>query len=167
MSTVPGWYKRRPYVHFDLPLNPTDANNYVGDPDKVAHHAFYPFLAYTLLTPRIKKAAPGSTKPFVKLPKERPISYPAHKDGYIFSYYKSKLEPLYEKWLYSNGLGQAVTAFRSSIRENNVTLAKQAFDFIKANPGCRIVATDVESFFNNINHETLKKIWARFLGKDE
>ena len=119
-------------------------------------------LTYQLLTPRIKELPPGSPRPFIKEPKARSISYPAHKDGYIFSYYKSILEYPYEDWLKGKGLGEAVTAFRS-IGENNITLAKKAFDFIKTDLNCQIVVTDVESFFANLNHELLKQTWARFL----
>ncbi len=158
----PPWYKRRPYIHFDLPLGPQNAASYVGDPDGVSHHPFYPLLSYEILTPHIKKT-PGAAQPFERTHKARLISYPSHKDGYIFSYYKSKLEAIYEDWVKAKGLAEAVTAFRST-GENNVTLAKKAFDFIKSNPGCLVVVTDVENFFNTINHEELKRIWARFLG---
>ncbi len=162
MTTNVPWYHSRHYIHFDLPLSEQAATNYVSDPDRIVHHAFYPFITYDLLTPRIKKIS-GAVKPFIKDPKHRPISYPAHKDGYIFSYYKRKLEDVYEEWLKEHGLGQAVTAFRAT-GENNVTLAKIAFDFVTRNPGCLIVATDVEKFFDTINHEQLKKTWSRFLG---
>ena len=162
MDDPKSWYVRKPYIHFDLPLGKKRAADYVSDPKRVSRHPFYPLLTYTLHTPRIKKSPAGSGKPFAKGSKTRPISYPAHKDGYIFSYYKSILESPYEEWLEANGLGQSVIAFRS-IGESNVTLAKKAFDFIKANPGCQIVATDVESFFDNLDHGQLKKTWAKFL----
>lgn len=162
MTTDLSWYRRRGYLHFDASLNLSDASSYVKDPNRVAEHAFYPFLAYDIFTPRMKKStnAAGS---FFNDPKIRGISYPAHKDGYIFSYYKFMLEALYENWLETHNLGKAVTAFRKT-GENNVTLAKSAFDFIAAHSGCHIVATDVESFFDTISHAELKKIWARFLG---
>ena len=163
MAKLKSWYVRKHYLHFDLPLGKTRATEYVTDPIRVSQHPFYPLMGYTLRTPRIKKCPRGSARPFVKESKNRPIAYPAHKDGYIFSYYKSILEGLYEEWLEVNGLEQAVIAFRS-IGENNVTLAKKAFNFIKANPGCQIVATDVESFFANLDHGQLKRTWARLLG---
>ena len=163
MKNTPAWYARKPYIHFDLPLGPQAAYEYVTDPQKVERHSFYPLLRYKLITPRIRRCPTGSAKPFVKDPKKRPISYPAHKDGYIYSYYKSLLEPRYEDWLRSNELGEAVTAFRR-IGENNLTLAKKAFDFIRSNPKCKIVVTDIESFFDNLDHDLLKKTWARFLG---
>ena len=129
----------------------------------VVSHPFYPLLTYQLLTPRIRKLPRGSGRPFVKEPKTRSIAYPAHKDGYIFSYYKSILECPYEHWLRGKSLGETVTAFRST-GENNVTLAQKAFEFIGRNRNCQIVVTDVESFFDSLNHELLRKTWARFLG---
>ena len=162
----PSWYRRRPYLHFDLPLSPEDADKYVRDAQRVGSHSFYPLLTYDLATPRIRKSQPSATTSFTKAFKHRNIAYPAHKDGYIFSYYKSILEPIYEKWLDSNGLSQSVTAFRGTTHENNVSLAKKAFEFIKNNPGCWIVATDVESFYDTIKHDELKNTWASFLGVD-
>ena len=162
MTTTRQWYAKRPYIHFDLPLSLEDATAYVSDPAKVTRHSFYPLLKYDLVTPRITKPPQGSPRLFVRQPKSRPIAYPAHKDGYIFSYYKAILEIKYEAWLRTEGLEEAVTAFRSN-GENNVTLAKKAFDFIRHNSNCQIVVTDVESFFDRINHRLLKAIWARFL----
>ena len=159
------WYVRKPYLHFDLPLGKTAAAKYVINPERVARHPFYPLLSYSLITPRIKKCPAGSPKPFVKEPKERVIAYPAHKDGYIFAYYRSLLEISYEKWLIDNRLERSVTAFRRGVG-NNITLSRTAFDFVKANPDSQIIATDVESFFDNIQHEHLKAIWAGFMGWD-
>ena len=165
MSESATWYSKKPYIHFDLPLFEKEAVNYASHPQRVVSHPFFPLLTYNLTTPRIKKCPPGSAKPFSKERKERTIAYPAHKDGYIFSYYKSLLERCYEEWLKSEDLGEVVTAFRkTAIGENNVTLAKKAFDFIEANPNCQIVVTDVESFFDKIDHEQLKNTWACFLG---
>ncbi len=165
MSRVTTWYDRKPYLHFDLPLSERKATEYVSDPERIARHPFYPFISYTLTTPRIRKSPPGGSKPFANEPKERLIAYPAHKDGYIFAYYKTKLEIPYEAWLKSKGLDNTVTAFRRT-GANNITLAKKAFGFIADNPGCQIVVTDVESFFDNINHQQLKEIWARFQDSD-
>ena len=163
MTTSPPWYKRKPYIHFDLPLSRQRVIDYVTDPKRVAEHSFYPVLGYNLTKPRIKRCPPGSPKPFIKDPKVRPIAYPAHMDGNIFSYYKALLEPLYEHWLLENYLSDAVTAFRS-IGENNLTLSKKALDFIAANPDCQIVVTDIEAFYERIDHKTLRQVWARFLG---
>jgi hypothetical protein len=156
------WYKRKPYIHFDVSLSEKSAVAYATDPQKVASHPFYPLFTYTLTTPRIKKLPEGSEHRFEKDCKRRTIAYPAHKDGYILSYYKSILEKFYEDWLQVNSLSESVTAFRST-GENNVSLARKAFDFIKETPNCRIFITDVESFFDTLDHQVLKGIWSRFL----
>ena len=157
------WYVRKPYLHFDYPLNKAGAISYVSNPQRVRRHPFYPLLSYSLITPRITKCPAGSPESFIKTSKMRPIAYPAHKDGYIFSYYRQLIEVHYENWLKGNHLEQAVTAFRRGVG-NNVTLSKNAFDFIKSNTGCQIIATDVVSFFDQISHYHLKAIWARFIG---
>ena len=165
MTSTTQWYARKPYLHFDLPLSKRKAAEYVSDPERIERHPFYPFLSCMLITPRIRRSPPGCSKRFINEPKKRNIAYPAHKDGYIFAYYKARLEAPYEGWLKVQGLDQAVTGFRRT-GENNITLAKKAFDFIAANPDCQVIATDVESFFDNINHQQLKVIWARFLDTD-
>ena len=165
MRTVsdPPWYSRKPYIHFDLPLSKQRVVEYVTNPQKITRHSFYPLLGYDLTRQRIRRCPPDSLRPFTKDPKVRPIAYPAHMDGSIFSYYKSLLETPYEDWLLENGLGDSVTAFRS-VGENNLTLSLKAIDFIAAQPDCQIVVTDIESFFGNLDHKILKKVWARFLG---
>lgn len=163
-NSSPQWYKRKPYIHFDRPLSKQRVIDYVTNPENVARHSFYPLLGYALTKPRIRRCPPGSPKSFIRDPKVRPIAYPAHMDGNIFSYYKSLLETPYEDWLSENGLIDAVTAFRS-IGENNLTLSKKAVDFIAVHPDCQIVVTDIEAFYENLDHKILKQIWARFLGE--
>ena len=159
------WYSRKPYLHFDVPLTREQAARLVTDPCRVATHPFYPFLTYELVTPRMKKTSSGANRPYKRDNKVRPISYPAHKDGYIFSYYKAYLEKKYESWVGDHGLGQSITAFRAT-GENNISLAQRAFRYVESNPNHTIVVSDVESFFPNINHVLLKDIWATFLGDD-
>ncbi len=164
MDETHTWYKRKPYIHFDLPLPKQKVIDYVTDPHKVAHHPFYPLLGYTLTKTKRKRLPRGSPTKFTKECKERPIRYPAHMDGNIFSYYKSLLEKFYEDWLLANDLSDAVTAFRPSTHENNLTLSKKAFDFIAKHPECQIVVTDVEAFYETLDHKILKRTWAHFIG---
>ena len=159
------WYSRKPYLHFDVSLNRELAETLVKDQSMVASHAFYPFLTYDLVTPRMRKASSSAEPPFVREKKIRPISYPAHKDGYIFAYYKALLEKNYESWISGHGLSGSVTAFRA-IGEDNISLAQRAFECVASNPNHSIVVSDVKSFFPNISHSLLKDIWARFLGGD-
>ena len=162
------WYKRKSYPHFDLPLSKKAAERLLVDFRAEPSHAFHPLIAYKISTPRIRKNPltrkvardPGTGRP-IQSKKERPIAYPSHTDGYIFSYYKSLLEVPYERWLKENDLGESVTAFRR-LKKNNITLAKEVFDYIEVNPACRIIATDVEGFFEHIDHQVLKDIWKKF-----
>lgn len=162
MSQANQWYAKKLYPHFDLPLSESEASGYVSNVQEIARHPFYPLIQYTLTRPRIKKMTSESGKTFVKDSKLRTIAYPSHKDGYIFAYYKSLLEGPYEAWLNANALNETVTAFRS-INQNNITLATKAFDFVKRHPRCEIIATDIESFFDKIDHAILKQVWQRFL----
>ena len=46
-----------------------------------------------------------------------------------------------------------------------MSLARKAFEFIKSNPGWEILVTDVEAFFDNVDHQILKDIWGQFIGQ--
>ena len=165
MNNSSSWYVKKPYLHFDLPWGEARAKKYVTNAKKVIRHPFYPFLRYDLVTPRVGIQPQGSS-PIAPNDKHRQISYPAHKDGYIFSYYKSQLEPKYETWLAANELTEAVTAFRST-GKNNIALAKEAFKFVAQSGDCDIYVTDVASFFDTIDHVVLKDKWARQLEEQE
>ena len=167
------WYKRKSYPHFDLPLSKKAAISLVHRFRNGEAHGFHPLVTYNLITPRTRKdpqtrkvARDSQTGQPIKYKKCRPIAYPSHRDGYIFSYYKSLLEHPYENWLTNNSLGESVTAFRS-LKKNNIRLAKEVFDFIQSNPVCKIIATDVEGFFEHIDHQILKETWKTLLSLDK
>ncbi len=162
MPQASQWYSKKPYPHFDLPLSEFAATEFVSNAQAIARHPFHPLIQYSLTRPRIKKVETENGRKLIKEPKTRTIAYPSHKDGYIFACYKGLLEGPYEAWLNANALNETVTAFRS-INQNNITLAKKAFDFVRLHPGCEIIATDIESFFDQIDHAILKQVWQRFL----
>lgn len=155
------WYKCKPYSHFDTPLTLEDATRLVKSPNLVAKHAFYPLIRYSLKHRRLRVTEGQKPERDLKL---RDISYPAHKDGYIFSYYKYLLNQPYEEWVSSNCLSEAVTAFRKTSK-NNIKLARDAFETIKNMPECAILATDIEKYFDRIDHNLLKQKWCQFLGE--
>ena len=81
------WYKPRGYVHFDSPLSIKAAEKLATSPNAVAGHPFYPLLRYTVESQKIEKNRAGLA---VKKPiKQRPISFAAHADAHIYSYYGS------------------------------------------------------------------------------
>ncbi|MBS0354503.1 MAG: group II intron reverse transcriptase domain-containing protein [Proteobacteria bacterium] len=155
------WYKPRGYVHFDSPLSLKTAEKLVTSPNTVACHAFYPLLRYTVESQKIEKNPTGMA---VKRPiKKRPISFAAHADAHIYSYYGSVLSSLYEARLKELGIEQSVLAFRA-LRKSNIHFANDAFELIKKMGQCVAFATDISGFFDNLEHRHLKKVWASLLG---
>jgi RNA-directed DNA polymerase len=156
------WYKPRGYVHFDSPLGLKAAEKFVSDPKSIAVHSFYPLLRYQVETQKIKKNALGVA--VSKPPKKRDISFAAHADAHIYSYYGSLLSGRYEERLKQLGLADSVLAFRP-LGKSNIGFANDAFELIKAMGECVAFATDITGFFDNLDHRHLKKSWADLLSQ--
>jgi RNA-directed DNA polymerase len=154
-----GWYIPRPYAHFDRPLPFDVAKAYVTDPVRVQQHSFHPFIDFEIVQRRYKvrgqSAEIGS--------KRRPIGIPSHVDGYVFAYYAKMLGERYEEYLVGNSLGECVLAYRRGLG-SNIDFANAAFDEIGRRNRCMAMAFDLEKFFETIDHEILKRNWARLLG---
>lgn len=67
-----GWYLRKLYPHFDVPLSFNAAKGFVEDANQIASHAFLPFLSYTKQVRRFRG-------PEDKTIKRRPIETVAEK----------------------------------------------------------------------------------------
>lgn len=155
------WYRSRTYLHFDLPINIKKASKLVSDSELVSKHAFYPLIHYSIEVKKIGKDP--LTKRVIELePKLRPISYPAHLDSHIYSYYAKILNFHYEKKLKKNGLNDSILAFRT-LGKSNVDFALNAFDEVKKAGECCVVALDVSKFFDTLNHQFLKQEWCNLL----
>ncbi|WP_305821604.1 antiviral reverse transcriptase Drt2 [Massilia brevitalea] len=154
------WYRRRGYPHFDHPISYGDAKRIVKDPNQVARHSFYPFVEFSLQTFKLKKD-PVTSK-LKRVGKTRPIAYASHVDSHIYSYYSLKLAKQYEKTISHYGLGEAVLAFRA-LGKNNIEFAANAFDVIRGHGDCYVLAFDISGFFDNLDHQILKQMWARVL----
>lgn len=155
------WYRPRGYVHFDVPLGQIAAEKLVTNAEVVASHAFYPLLRYTVETQKIEKNK-STGLVTVKAPKKRPISFAAHADAHIYSYYALLMTDPYEKQLRSTGLDASVLAFRA-LGKSNIQFANDAFELIKQMGNCVAFATDITGFFDNLDHNHLKKAWAGLL----
>jgi RNA-directed DNA polymerase len=135
---------------------------YVTDPDRVRRHSFHPFLGFDIVRRRYRTSPNGAAIS----KKSRPIGVAAHVDGYIFAYYAKILGERYEARLVADKLGQSVLAYRSGIG-SNIEFAKAAFDEIGRRNECVVIAFDLESFFDSIDHATLKQNWTQLLGLDK
>lgn len=156
------WYKSRGYLHFDRPINQATATKLVSNADAVSKHAFYPFIRYIAQTQKVffDKSLGKVVK---KEPKQRPISYAAHVDSHIYSYYCAQLSRAYENYLGKMEWSSAVLAFRA-LRKSNIDFARDAFLDIAARDSCCVIAIDIKGFFDNLDHARLKVAWQTLLG---
>lgn len=154
------------YPHFDPPISASSAESLAKNPDRVASHKFFPFIRYHK---NWNKFAPKGEK---GEPKSRPIRYAARRDAYIFSYYRYLLSQRYEEELFKKGLSKNIIAYRRIIKPSgggkcNIDFAKDAFDEIKKIGDCVVVALDISSYFENLDHLKIKSLWAALLGVEK
>jgi len=97
------WYRPRGYAHFDRPVGQGEAERLVTSPRSVAQHSFYPFLRYVVETRKVEWDR-NTRRVAYKDPKKRQISYAAHSDAHIYSYYAHLLSKPYEDRLQGAGL---------------------------------------------------------------
>lgn len=152
--TIDEWRKKygkcKTYAHFDKRVNVNDVWSYISNPEKVAHHGFYPFIHF-----KIEFNKYNETKGVI--PKSRDICYSAHIDRCIYQYYSFLLNEIYNKRVFIDGINDVAVAYRNNLGKNNIDLSKCAFDFIKQFDSCYIMVGDFTSFFNKLNHKYLKK----------
>lgn len=166
------WFKPKKYLHFDFPLKDSDrkeVNDFVTDPSKVASHPFYPFITYEVTKYKMTEEDGGTRH--LDDTGVRPLSYASHWDSQIYSYYARLMSALYEQRLLDAGIGENVLAFRKLTNGKgeskcNIHLANEAFEKISSLGDCRVYAFDIKSFFDNLNHEYLKKCWCELLGEE-
>ncbi len=156
-------HKPRTYLHFDPPPPASGAEALVTDEQRVARHAFYPFLGFTVKTPKLEVDANGV---FSRKHKKRPIKLAAHLDAAIYSHYARVLSERYEEGLAARGIGDCVIAFRrpGGPGRNNISFAQEVFEFIQAHRPCVAIGLDVEKFFDRLDHGHLKRRWRETLG---
>jgi hypothetical protein len=147
-----GWYVKKPYAHFDQPLTFDIARARVSDPAYVASRSYWPFIGFTDKKRRFRKK---DGKPLVD-EKKRPLRYCSHHDGYIHSFYAFNLSNKYESFIRSRGISDVVLAYRKGLG-TNVKMAKAAFREIERRGSCCVIALDIESFFDSIDHAVLKR----------
>lgn len=158
---IEDWFIQKTYLHFDTPLSFVKASSIVKNPDYISKHPFLPFLSFDVTTIKYKKNLVTQKKE--KKIKTRPICYSSHVDGYIYNYYATKLLTLYEEKINKYKISDSILAFRKLDSKSNIHFAKQAFDDILHKGSCTAIALDFSDFFNNLNHDILKKEWCKLL----
>src|SRR5690606_12161555 len=99
--------------------------HYITNPDKIARHAFLPFIHKTSKVRRFRKSycklngklvvksEDGKQKNRTRDAKSRELYYASHLDSLIFSYYAQKLGELYEQKIIKLKIPNVATAYRT------------------------------------------------------
>jgi len=175
------WYKQKQYPHIGLPLTGNDRQwvaKYVSDPEKVATHAFLPFIHREIKQRKFRKYdLPDGSRSRTRInnkPKTRPIHYASHLDSNIYSFYANTLQYLYEEQIKEREINDCVTAYRKipinplkpcGKKKCNIDFANDVFKYISKETKSEMVAIvfDIKGFFKNIDHKKIKHSWQRLL----
>lgn len=149
---------KKSYAHFDRHTDIGEHHKYISDPAKVAHHAFFPFIHYQQEMVKFQKGVGKKTK-------VRDICYAAHIDRCIFQYYSFQLNTLYNERVKKDGINYVAVAYRTDLGGSNITFSKRAIEFIRKNAPCYVMIGDFTGFFDNLDHQYLKRQWCSLLGE--
>lgn len=185
------WFKVKRYPHISLPLNPTERYKWIEDyitlPENIAKHSFSPFIHRTSKVRKFRKEYSIEDGKLIKEKenknrkssvKKRELYYANHLDSLIFSYYSKLLSDEYEKKLQSNNLTNVVNAYRSvpvneaidnGPNKSNIEFANDVFNYIRSyeQKEFLVIAFDIKSFFDNIDHKFLREAWNDLISPDE
>lgn len=162
-------YRKKGYLHFDhrfpFPQRYEEIRQIVSNPLIVAKWEFYPFLKVINQTHRFRYDP--NKKQAVRSIKDRPICYAAHKDALIYGFYAYCLTKRYEIYIKEAGFADSVLAYRTDLDGKcNIQFAREAFKYIKQSGECTVIALDITSFFDRLNHQILKRNWLKVTGDD-
>lgn len=176
------WFKIKKYPHIGLPITIKDYNwvkEYVENFDKIRIHSFLPLIHKSIVKRKFRADntitvlnPSGKRKRVLGKPKVRDIFFASHLDSLILSKYNEILASEYEKYIKNLNFNDSVVAYRkipiskgSEKNKCNIDFAKTTFEFIQKNNLKKLTAivADVTSFFDNLNHKTLKKQWTKVL----
>jgi RNA-directed DNA polymerase len=149
------WYKTSGYKHLDVQIGEAFALK-AAKPQFVAAHSWLPLIRYIK---RIKRYKPNSGKTVFK---ERPIMFASHRDACILKWYAIKISDLLNEYYKSNGLDDAVIAYRK-LGKANYDFSADAFRFVKRAMPCVVLCFDITGFFDNLDHRILKDRLKRIL----
>lgn len=152
-------YKYKKYVHFDKRVHIEDAKKYIENPSKVATHSFYPFIHFT--NKWIKYSATNGRRE-----KPRELCYAAHMDSYIYQLYAHKLNCAYNTYAKVHGINKCAIAYRDNLGKSNIEFAKEVLYFARKTSEAYIIVGDFTHFFDELQHEHLKKMICKVLGVD-
>ncbi|MFC5865391.1 reverse transcriptase domain-containing protein [Acidicapsa dinghuensis] len=159
-------FRVKKYPHFDAPLTKAEAESLATSPKRVISHPFYPFIEWELKWSLFNKKNQPSDE------KKRSIKYAARRDSCILAHYRQKLYEQYQLELRRLSLDNCVLAYRhipipgTRSGKCNIHFAAEAFELIRSLGDCYAIAVDIERFFENLDHNQIKRNWSRLLDQD-
>ena len=153
--------KKRRYLHFDSRIYTLAEKQTAAliSPDHVIRNSFYPFIRDDKIQRRYKWK---DGKRIIE-PKIRPISYAAHADALIYSFYTTILNRAYEAFVRKQGISDNVLAYRRLGGKSTLDFASEVFELIRKSQNCIAICFDIKGFFDNLDHNILKTQWQRVL----
>lgn len=133
-------------------------------PDAVSRHTFSPLIHYSKTETRYKKCPKTGERTITQ--KQRPIKYAAHRDACILSYYAHQINHALETHYRMKGISDNVIAYRALGRAN-YDFAAEAMVFAKTEAPVMVLAFDITSFFDTLDHGLLKRRLKALLGVRE
>ena len=165
-------YKKKKYLHFDKRVDIKEDEHMqakIQDPSWVASYAFLPSIHFKIVFKKYITLKKENGEKFKKKDKKpREIYYAAHKDSLIYKHYGDLLNNAYNDYASEKGIDDIAVAYRNNKRgKNNIDFAYEAFDFLLKQDQEIVIALDFTSFFDNIDHKSLKQKMKRVLNVEE
>ncbi len=171
----PEWFKVKRYPHIGVPIAKSDARrvvSYITKPENIAHHQFLPLIRREVVSYPHRRIANNGCKR--RKGKKRLLSFAAHLDANIYSYYADRLQKRYEEFITEKGLDDVVVAYRKIQcadghgNKSNIHIANDVFCYaktlIREGREVAIVTFDIKGFFDNLDHRILKRTWKQIMG---
>ena len=152
-------YTYKKYAHFDKRIRIENAKKYIENPAKVATHSFYPFIHFTNRWIKYSTANGRREKP-------RDLCYAAHMDSYIYQLYAHKLNEAYNYYVKKHCINKCSIAYRDNLGKSNIEFAKEVLTFIRKTGNAYIFVGDFTHFFDELQHNYLKKNILQILGTE-
>lgn len=165
-------YKKKKYLHFDKRVDITNNERMqakIQDPTWIASYAFLPSIHFLIEFKKyVTVKISDGEKSKEKANKIREIYYAAHKDSHIYKYYGDLLNKAYNDFACKNDIDDIAVAYRNNKHgKNNIDFAYEVFDFLLQQDQAIIIALDFTSFFDNIDHKSLKQKIKHVLNVEE
>jgi RNA-directed DNA polymerase len=156
------------YIHFDHPIEFSNKKEKLkklfSTPGAISKHSFLPLIKIVTKTPRYKYQ--DDLERYSLETKERPISFASHFDTLVYGYYAFALGKNYQNQIHSSGFSDSILAYRTDLGGKcNIQFSKEVFEYIRNKGECSAIALDIKGYFDSIDHQILKSMWAKVLGK--